>query len=199
MHSIRIFQFSNFQAPKAPRPQSFNYAPAPAAPVVENRKPVYAAASPAPPQYYYEDEQEQPTQRPIQITRPKYSIPTQPPQQPRPQPPPQPQQLQVQQPQYMREFDFSFDPQPARQTVKSMAPFYQQFENRQPVQFPAEGEASVPSTRAQEYSLFSPADARADTYKPKVRSIRIIAKGRKRRKRKNRFFIIVRKRRRYVD
>lgn len=126
-----IYEIFFPQAPKAPRPQSFNYAPAP----VEQRKPVYPTPAP---QYYEYEEETQTTQRPIQIARQKYAAQAQQPQQPRPQ-----------QPQYQNEFEFLYSPE---QRAANAAPQHQQFENRQPVQFPTETEALFsPASRADSY------------------------------------------------
>lgn len=165
------------KAPKAARPQSFNYAPAP----VEQRKPVYAA-TPAP--QYYEYEEETPTTpRPIQIARPKYAVPA-----------PQPQQPRPQQPQYQNEFEFLYSPE---QRPAKAAPQYQQFENRQPVQFPAETEAPVVPTsnsRSEQFGLFSPA-SRVDSFKPKVRiRMTILKRMRKRKRSKRRVYYVIKKR-----
>lgn len=172
------------QAPKAPRPQQAYYS----APVVEKRKPAFAP-SPAP-QYYDYEEEIPTTQRPVQIQRPKYSIPSQPPQ-PRPQQP------------VSSDYEYSFTP--VQSAAKSFAPQYQQYENRQPVQFPAETEAPTAAapSRADDFALFSPA-ARADFNKPQVRAIRVVKRIRLRRvlsprRKRNQSYFIIKKKRRFND
>lgn len=165
------------QAPKAPRPQSFNYAPA----VVEKRKPAYAPA-PAPAQYYDYEEEAQTTPRPIQIARQKYSFQAQPPRQPQ----------------------FGNDAGVVYAQERQAAPpaaQYQQFDNRQPLQFPNENASPAPvaSRAEQQFSLFSPA-SRSDTFKPRVRRAKFRAKKylrrvrRRRRKPKNVIFVVKKKR-----
>lgn len=166
----------NFQAPKAPRPQSFNYAPD----VVEKRRPIQQA-----PVQYYDYEDEQPTTaRPVQFTRPKYAVP-----QAIPQRPPQ---------QFGNDAGVVYaQERPATQ--------YQTFENRQPVQFPPENASPAPqiSSRAEnQFTLFAPA-SRADTYRTKVRAktyivpVRRYRRNRWRRRKRNKVLFVVKKRRRY--
>lgn len=161
------------QAPKAPRPQSFNYAP----PVVEKRRPVEPAHVP---QYYDYEDEAQTTPRPIQIARPKYVVPAPPRQQPTP-----------------NNFEFTYTPE--QRQDKPAAQY--QYENRQPVQFPDEAQASPAPpqtpTRAEQFSLFTPA-ARADTFKPQVRSRKVRKRHIKRRK-KGKVLFIVKKRRHFYD
>lgn len=141
-------------------------------------------STPAPAYYNdYEDEVPAATPRPVQLARPKYAVPTQ--QQP--------------QPQYSDDFEFSFGPLQKQTKTVNQQPQYQQFDNRQPVQFPAETESPVSSTdsRSDQFQLFTP-QSRADSFKPKVRSRRILRRSRKRRK-KSRVYIIFRKKKRYID
>lgn len=81
---------------------------------------------------------------------------------------------------------------------------YQSLADRRPPQFPSEVENSAPivaANRADEFSLFSPAvESRGDIYKPKVRfryPTSYVQKRRKRRKPKN-VFIVLRKRRKII-
>jgi hypothetical protein len=180
---------SNPQAPKAPRPQAFNYA-APPPQVVEKRKPVYApVAAPAPaPQYYDYEEEVQTTPRPIQIARPKYNAPV----------------VSSNRPASFPSFD-DFVPQQQQQQQQPKQPVQYaqpqpQYESRQPQQFPAERQAQAPESRADQFALFSPAQ-RADTFKPNVSSVRILRRNRKRRRksRKSSFFIIVTRKRKFYS
>lgn len=162
-----------WQAPKAPRPQSFNYAPE----VVEKRRPVQQA----PAQYYDYEEEQQTTPRPIQIARPKYAVPQQRPQH------------------FGSDAGVVYAPQ--RPTAQ-----YQTFENREPVQFPAENASPAPSRAENQFTLFSPA-ARADNFRTKVRRrktyirpVRRYRLSRWRRKRnKNKVLIILKKKKRYYS
>lgn len=190
------------KAPKAPRPQSFNYAPQ----VVEKRKPTFAPAQ-APVQYYDYEEEVPTTQRPIQIARPKYSAPQ--------------QQFTQQQPQRQHQFGSEAGIVYAPES-RPPAPQYQQFENRQPVQFPAENASPAPQVNSRsEQFLFSPASQRSDTFKSKVRkqiskrTLRILnrklkkwkllkrrllkAKLLKRRKRNKKVYYVVKRKRSYFD
>lgn len=183
---LTFFPLAIEKAPKAPRPQTYNnYAPA----VAEKRKPIFEA-SPAPLQYYDIEEEVPATQRPVQYTRPKYAVPA--PQQ-RAQPAPHTQFSSV------TDFDFTYgqDQRAVRPNTQ-----YQQIDARQPVQFPPEQAAKpVPSldNRSEQYSLFSPAAERADTFKSKVRPKSYFVRSRKRRKAKaNRIFFIVKRRRQYL-
>jgi hypothetical protein len=139
---------SEKKAPKAPRPQSFNYAPQ----VVEKKKPSYAP-SPAPVQYYDYEEEIPTTQRPVQIARPKYNVP---------------QQQFASAPQRPQQFGSGgivYAPE-----ARAPAPQFQQFENRQPLQFPSENASPAPQSnnRPEEFSLFKPASERSDTFQSKV-------------------------------
>lgn len=146
---------------------------------MEKRRPVQQA-----PVQYYDYEEEQATPRPVQLPRPKYAVPAQ----------PQPQQQQFGNGAgvvYAQE-------RPATQ--------YQTFENRQPVQFPAENASPAPqvASRAEnQFTLFSPA-SRADTFRTKVRSkayIRPIIRFRRSRwrRKRNKVLIVLKKRRRYYN
>lgn len=172
------------KAPKAQRPQSFNYAPQ----VVEKRKPVYAPTQ-APPQYYDYEEEVPATQRPVQLARPKYSAPKQ-------QFAPQQQQPQRQQQQFGADAGIVYAPEP-----RAPAQQYQQFENRQPVQFPSENASPAPqlNSRSEQFSLFSPASQRADTFKSKVRSRKLLTRIKKRRKKSKKIVYIVKRKRSYYD
>jgi hypothetical protein len=137
----------------------------------------------AAPQYYDYEEEVPTTQRP----RPQYTAPQFAPQQ------------QQQRPQ---QFGAGVVYAPESR------PQYQQFENRQPVQFPAENASPAPqlNSRSEQLSLFSPASQRADTFKSKVRSRKHLKKIRKRsktiRKRRNKckkYIYIVKKKRSYYD
>ncbi|CRK88033.1 CLUMA_CG001819, isoform A [Clunio marinus] len=131
------------QVSKAPRPQSFNYAPA----ISEKRKLAPAPAPSAVPQYY--EYEEQATPRPVQVVRPKYALPV----------PARPQQ-------FINDESYSFSPQqPAPKPVER----FQQIDNRRPAQFPSQTEAIAPqiANRAQQqFSLFSPA-SRSDSFTSK--------------------------------
>lgn len=158
--------------------------------MVEKRKPIFEA-SPAPPQYYDYEEEAPVTQRPVQFTRPKYAVPA-PQQQQRPQQAPQTQYSSV------TDFDFTYG-----QEQRAVKPNnqYQQIDTRQPVQFPPEPAATpAPSlaNRAEQYTLFSPAAERADSFKSKVRSRTYYIRNRKRRRAKsNKILFIVKKRKQY--
>jgi hypothetical protein len=135
------------KAPKAPRPQSFNYAPQ----VVEKKKPAYAAPTPAPVQYYDYEEEIPTTQRPVQLARPKYAVPQ--------------QQFAPQRQQQFGSGGIVYAPE-----ARAPAPQFQQFENRQPLQFPSENASPAPqsNSRPEEFSLFKPASQRSDTFQSKV-------------------------------
>lgn len=155
--------------------------------MIEKRRPIYDS-SPAPPQYYDYEEEAPATQRPVQFARPKYAV--QAPQQ-RPQPATQTQYSSV------TDFDFTYG-----QEQRAVRPNtqYQQIDTRQPVQFPPEPAASpVPSlaNRAEQFSLFSPAAERADTFKSKVRPRTCYRRSRKRRK-FGRILFIVKKKKQYL-
>jgi hypothetical protein len=148
--------------------------------VVEKRKPAFAPA-PAPVQYYDYEEEAPTTQRPIQFTRPKYSVPQQ-----------QPQRQQ----QFGADAGIVYAPESRAPTSQ-----YQQFENRQPVQFPTENASPAPQSpsRSDQFSLFSPASQRADTFKSKVRSRKLFKRIKRRRRKNKKFFYIVKRKRSYYD
>jgi hypothetical protein len=191
--SISLQFVKQQQQQQAPRPQqAYNFAPVP---VVEKRKPVIQQA-PAQQQYYdYDEEVIAPTAKPVQpAPRPKFQ------QQPQFAPSPPRSQFANAVPQDIIYAD-------ARQ--QQQQPQYENaFESRQPQQFPGQEvrATAAPSFRPEGFPLFSPAaDSRADIFKPKVSKVRIIyprhahrhGKLQRKRKKKNVFFV-VRKKRRYT-
>lgn len=155
-----------------------------------------------PVQYNYDYEEEiTTTQRPSPLpTRPKYAVPfqifTSSPA------PPQPARTQFANA-IPNDIIYADAPRPAKPAANFNQ--YQSLADRRPPQFPSEDERASLSTivaanRADEYSLFSPADARGDIYKPKVRyyyPLSYAQRRRKRRKPKN-VYIVLRKRRRII-
>ena len=115
--------------------------------MVEKRKPSFA---PLPVQYYDYEEQVPTTQRPVQLARPKYSAPQFVPQQ------------QQRQQQFENEGGVVYAPE-----SRATAPQYQQFDNRQPLQFPTENASPAPRP-AEQFSLFSPAAQRSDSSKVRL-------------------------------
>lgn len=142
-------------------------------------------------QYDYEDEITT-TARPVQFqSRPKYaapvfqftSSPAPPPSQPSPSP-------------FANSIDIIYaDPRQVQTAnVKS-----QYLGDRRPNQFPQQEQPTpTPIARADEFSLFSPADSRGDIYKPKVRSFYSFSHAQKRRKKRKNVYIVLRKKRTFV-
>lgn len=178
-----------------PRPQAVNYEP-----IFEQnpqpRKPAIAAQYQQPPQqqyqYDYEDEITT-TARPVQLqSRPKYAAPvfqfTSSPAPPSPQPAHSP---------FTNSIDIIYaDPRQVQTAnVKS-----QYLGDRRPNQFPAQQEQPLPTpnARADEFSLFAPADSRGDIYKPKVRSLFSFSNAHKRRKKRKNVYIVLRKKRTFI-
>lgn len=153
--------------------------------MVEQRKPAYAPTQ-APPQYYDYEEEIPTTQRPIQITRPKYSAPQQ-------------QQFQQQPQRQQQQFGADAGVVYAPESRSPPSQFHQ-FENRQPVQFPSENASPAPqlNSRSEQFSLFSPASQRADTFKSKVRR-KSLKRIKKRRKKARKIVYIVKRKRSYYD
>jgi hypothetical protein len=158
-------------------------------PVVEKRKPVIVTQ--APPQYYdYDEEVIATTARPVQpAPRPKFQQPQYAAAAPAP---PRPQFANAQ------PVDITYAD--ARQ--QQQQPQYDQnYVSRQPQQFPSQAAPAPPSFRPADFPLFSPAaNSRADVYKPKISKVRYVYRGSKlqrKRKKKNVFFV-VRKKRRYT-
>jgi hypothetical protein len=193
----------------SPRPQGFNYVPIIDG-NVQQRKPAIIVQNPQhqqyqeqqPLQYQYDYEQEEisTTSRPTSIpTRPKFAAPafqfTS-----SPAPPPHlPTRSQFAN---AIPIDIIYaDPRPVKQPSVNTKSQYQALGDRRPPQFPSQDQQNAPLTpiaRADEFSLFTPADSRGDIYKPKVRSFYPSSSQshmhKRRKKRKNIYFVLKKKR-----
>lgn len=150
------------------------------------------------PQFYdYEDEVIATTQRPVQPPRPKF-------QQPQYSSAPVPPR-----PQFANAVPVDVTYANAK-PQKQAQPQFESFENRQPAQFPqnaapAPAQPNFSNNRPADFPLFTPANSRADVYKPKAPKVRSIYKiSHKRRKsnkhtkrKKKNIYFVVRKKRRY--
>lgn len=196
----------------SPRPQAYNYVPIIDG-NVQSRKPAIIAQNPQPQyqqqqqqqplqyQFDYEQEEISTTSRPAPIpTRPKFAAPAfQFTSSPAPPPPARPQFANA------IPIDIIYaDPRPVKSSVNPKSQ-YQALGDRRPPQFPSQDEQNAPPTpiaRADEYTLFTPADSRGDIYKPKVRSFYPLSSQshvHKRRKKRKNIYFVLRKKRIYID
>lgn len=188
---LKCSQYSKQQSPAVSqaRPQALNYEPI----FKQNSQPrkpaIFSQQYQQPQSYQYDYEDEiTTTKRPEQLQQsPKYSAPayqfTSSPAPPLSQP-------------FTNSIDIIYaDPR----QVQSANVKPQHLGDRRPPQFPQQYEP-IPTTvaRADEFSLFSPAESRDDIYKPKVRFLYSFSHAHKRRKKRKNVFIVLRKKRTFV-